>query len=68
MLQAVLPRAVASFVDAPGRIDAPRVLVADDEEDIRALVCRAVRTAGCRVTAEPFAVVDLVTRGRELVA
>ena len=30
----------------------PRVLVADDEDDIRALVCLAVRRAGCRVVAE----------------
>jgi DNA-binding response OmpR family regulator len=30
---------------------APRVLVADDEEDIRALVCLAVRKAGCTVAA-----------------
>ncbi|MDP5182287.1 response regulator [Blastococcus sp. BMG 814] len=28
-----------------------RVLVADDEDDIRALVCLAVRKAGCRVVA-----------------
>jgi DNA-binding response OmpR family regulator len=33
-------------------LDAPvRVLVADDEEDIRALVCLAVRKAGCTVAA-----------------
>ena len=31
---------------------APRVLVADDEDDIRALVCLAVRRAGCRVVTE----------------
>ena len=30
----------------------PRVLVADDEDDIRGLVCLAVRRAGCRVVAE----------------
>ena len=30
---------------------APRVLVADDEDDIRALVCLAVRKAGCAVAA-----------------
>ncbi|MBB3082825.1 response regulator transcription factor [Geodermatophilus sabuli] len=29
-----------------------RVLVADDEDDIRALVCLAVRRAGCTVVAE----------------
>ena len=29
----------------------PRVLVADDEDDIRALVCLAVRRAGCEVAA-----------------
>ena len=29
----------------------PRVLVADDEDDIRALVCLAVRKAGCTVAA-----------------
>ena len=33
-------------------MDAPaRVLVADDEEDIRLLVCLAVRKAGCTVVA-----------------
>jgi CheY-like chemotaxis protein len=33
-------------------VDAPvRVLVADDEEDIRLLVCLAVRKAGCTVVA-----------------
>jgi DNA-binding response OmpR family regulator len=33
-------------------LDAPaRVLVADDEEDIRLLVCLAVRKAGCAVVA-----------------
>jgi DNA-binding response OmpR family regulator len=33
-------------------LDAPvRVLVADDEEDIRLLVCLAVRKAGCTVVA-----------------
>ena len=31
---------------------APRVLVADDEDDIRGLVCLAVRRAGCTVVAE----------------
>ncbi|MGY1744100.1 response regulator transcription factor [Blastococcus sp. SYSU D00695] len=31
---------------------APRVLVADDEEDIRGLVRLAVRRAGCTVVAE----------------
>jgi DNA-binding response OmpR family regulator len=31
---------------------APRVLVADDEDDIRGLVCLAVRRAGCAVVAE----------------
>jgi CheY-like chemotaxis protein len=31
---------------------APRVLVADDEDDIRALVGLAVRRAGCTVTTE----------------
>jgi DNA-binding response OmpR family regulator len=31
---------------------APRVLVADDEDDIRALVGLAVRRAGCTVAAE----------------
>ena len=31
---------------------APRVLVADDEEDIRGLVLLAVRRAGCTVVAE----------------
>jgi DNA-binding response OmpR family regulator len=30
----------------------PTVLVADDEDDIRALVCLAVRRAGCAVAAE----------------
>jgi DNA-binding response OmpR family regulator len=30
----------------------PTVLVADDEDDIRALVCLAVRRAGCTVAAE----------------
>ena len=30
----------------------PRVLVADDEDDIRALVCLAVRRAGCTVLAD----------------
>ncbi|MGY1823916.1 response regulator transcription factor [Geodermatophilus sp. SYSU D00079] len=30
----------------------PTVLVADDEDDIRALVCLAVRRAGCTVVAE----------------
>ena len=38
-------------MDAAGTDTAPRVLVADDEEDIRALVCLAVRKAGCTVTA-----------------
>jgi DNA-binding response OmpR family regulator len=34
-------------------VDAPvRVLVADDEEDIRLLVCLAVRKAGCTVVAD----------------
>jgi DNA-binding response OmpR family regulator len=33
-------------------VDAPaRVLVADDEDDIRLLVCLAVRKAGCTVVA-----------------
>ncbi|MFW3172318.1 response regulator transcription factor [Geodermatophilus sp. CPCC 206100] len=32
--------------------DAPRVLVADDEDDIRALVCLAVRRAGGTVVAD----------------
>ena len=31
---------------------APRVLVADDEDDIRGLVCLAVRRAGCTVVAD----------------
>jgi DNA-binding response OmpR family regulator len=31
---------------------APRVLVADDEHDIRALVCLAVRRAGCTVAVD----------------
>jgi CheY-like chemotaxis protein len=31
---------------------APRVLVADDEDDIRALVGLAVRRAGCTVATE----------------
>ncbi|MGY1681960.1 response regulator transcription factor [Geodermatophilus sp. SYSU D01176] len=31
---------------------APRVLVADDEDDIRALVALAVRRAGCTVVTE----------------
>ena len=31
---------------------APRVRVADDEDDIRALVGRAVRRAGCTVATE----------------
>ena len=31
--------------------DGPRVLVADDEDDIRALVSLAVRKAGCSVVA-----------------
>ncbi|MGY1631778.1 response regulator transcription factor [Geodermatophilus sp. SYSU D01186] len=30
----------------------PTVLVADDEDDIRGLVCLAVRRAGCTVVAE----------------
>jgi DNA-binding response OmpR family regulator len=38
-------------VDAARTDPAPRVLVADDEEDIRALVCLAVRKAGCTVAA-----------------
>src|SRR3954451_6129037 len=43
--------AVAPPVDAPGQVYARRVLVADDEDDIRALVCLAVRKAGCTVAA-----------------
>jgi len=38
-------------VDAAGTDTGPRVLVADDEEDIRALVCLAVRKAGCTVAS-----------------
>jgi DNA-binding response OmpR family regulator len=38
-------------VDAARTDPAPRVLVADDEEDIRALVCLAVRKAGCTLAA-----------------
>jgi DNA-binding response OmpR family regulator len=38
-------------VDVSGSETAPRVLVADDEEDIRALVCLAVRKAGCTVSS-----------------
>jgi DNA-binding response OmpR family regulator len=35
----------------PGVTDGPRVLVADDEDDIRALVGVAVRRAGCDLVA-----------------
>jgi DNA-binding response OmpR family regulator len=43
-------------------VDAPaRVLVADDEEDIRLLVCLAVRKAGCTV-------VGAVADGRQALA
>jgi DNA-binding response OmpR family regulator len=38
-------------MEAVGRETAPRVLVADDEEDIRLLVTLAVRKAGCTVLA-----------------
>ena len=46
MLQGVPRTAVAFLVEQTA---APRVLVADDEEDIRALVTLAVRRAGCTV-------------------
>jgi DNA-binding response OmpR family regulator len=47
VLQEASRGAVASSVDAT----APRVLVADDEDDIRGLVSLAVRKAGCTVAA-----------------
>ena len=46
VLRAVVPPALPGEVGAP-----PRVLVADDEDDIRALVCLAVRKAGGAVVA-----------------
>jgi DNA-binding response OmpR family regulator len=49
VLQGGADQAVALPVE--GIDTAPRVLVADDEEDIRALVCLAVRKAGCTVAA-----------------
>ena len=49
MLQGGAVPAVALLVE--GIDTAPRVLVADDEEDIRALVCLAVRKAGCTLAA-----------------
>jgi DNA-binding response OmpR family regulator len=47
--------------------DGPRVLVADDEDDIRALVGVAVRRAGCLlVAAEPDGEAALATARSEL--
>ena len=40
-----------SAAHSPGAGGAFRVLVADDEDDIRDLVCLAVRKAGCAVVA-----------------
>ena len=45
-LRALVPPSLRGQVDAP-----PRVLVADDEDDIRALVCLAVTKAGGAVVA-----------------
>jgi CheY-like chemotaxis protein len=46
VLRALVPVASPASVAAP-----PRVLVADDEDDIRTLVCLAVRKAGSAVVA-----------------
>jgi CheY-like chemotaxis protein len=46
VLRALVPVASPAAVAAP-----PRVLVADDEDDIRTLVCLAVRKAGSAVVA-----------------
>ena len=40
-----------SALHSPGTPGAFRALVADDEDDIRALVCLAVRKAGCEVVS-----------------
>ena len=46
------PDGTGPTTDGAPALDAPvRVLVADDEEDIRLLVCVAVRKAGCTVVA-----------------
>ena len=48
-------------------MDAPvRVLVADDEEDIRLLVCLAVRKAGCTVVADAADGASALVAAREL--
>jgi CheY-like chemotaxis protein len=47
-------------------VDAPvRVLVADDEEDIRLLVCLAVRKAGCTVVADAADGAEALRAARE---
>jgi len=55
-------------VEVPGQICAPRVLVADDEDDIRALTTARSAPPDLAVLAEPFQVATLVAQVRKLAA